>query len=678
MELKTKLALAGLAALAVTTVWIVSDPAPQPEAPAKLALAGEPGRDVATDSSAPFEVTKALAEHRETAFELGSQSPAPTDADGRRRISGIVIDVTGKRLPGVDLVFQSGEPARTDPAIRGSSDSSGGFELAADSGHGGRIDPVSSDWVVVYKPELRVPDPIDGYVLVLARPRRIHGIVRDNPGTQINGAEVWLSYMVPNPDLGIALWGTRPPKPSSRRDSPGFGFFGDPLRRSIGVDLGITELQDQGWNTRSSSSGSFLIQGVDSLPNARICASAPSYDDGEAELQEHVDEVVVVLHKRSDVRSGEIYGRVVDPNGSAVSQACLRFGAHQAVSDEQGEFVIGIGEQGPGTRLIAFHQDWRPVLQPCLSKSPSDRDAWPDPLILQFTRPQTGIAGVVVDLAGRPVPGVEVLTLDPLSWNQMFGTLGEPPVRGGDGSERVLGDESVTTDSNGQFSVAASAERRTRLLVRDRQSLEIAVSEPVPASTKGASIVLGDAGGRCRLAGRLMDLRGTPIVDAAISATRTVHGSGPRAEVRLETGQVRTDAAGQFELRDMSRDIEGFIIWPDRTTPTNVVPIDPLTPRDQLIVRVGRMARVQIELHTAGLAADSAAFLDGSGAVLPVGATIGKHGWSGGDRRGIGDGKSEVMIVSEEATTLVLRLLGQEVARVPIALDPATVTLVRP
>jgi RNA polymerase sigma-70 factor (ECF subfamily) len=678
MELKTKLAIAGLAVLAGTTVWVVSNPAPRPEAPSALALANEPAHDAATGVSTPLEGAETLVERREAASESGSQVSAHATAAARRRIHGLVIDVTGKKLPHLELVFRSGENGSTDPASTDTSDVAGGFELEADAQHGARIEPVSSDWVVVYKPELRVPDPNEGYVLVLARPRLLHGIVQDSAARPVEGAEVWLSYEIPGPPGEMSLWNTRTRKPSSRRKSPmSLDLFGDPLRDSLGVDLGPTQLQDRGWDTISASTGSFSIHGVDSLPNARVSASAPGYDDGEADPRENEGQVVIVLHKRSDVRSGQLYGKVVGPDGKVVSHARLRFGTHQADSDELGEFVIGVDEQPPGTQLIAFHRDWRPVLQACLSQPPTDKAVWPDPLVLQFTEAQTGIAGVVVDFAGKPVPKVEVLTLDPLSWNQMFGTLGESPIHDGDDTDRVLGDDCVSTDLNGRFSVAALAGRSCRLLVRDRHTLEIAVSDPIPAGTSDARIVFGRDGGRCRFAGRIVDLHGNPIAGGRIAPMRTVAGSGPRAEVRVDSDGVPMDAEGRFEIADNSCGIEAFIVWSDPAAPAKIVPLDAGADRESLLIRVGQIARVQVEIHTPSLKADKLVFLDAAGTQRQVGVKM-KGGWAGGDEWSIGEGRTQELIVSEEAKTLVLKLQGEEVARVAIDLDPSRVTLIQP
>ena len=679
MELKTKLAIAGLAVVAVTTVWVVSKPAPLPEAPAALALAQEPAHDVSTGVSAPLEGTTTPVERREAASESGSQAPAHAAAAARRRIHGLVIDVTGKKLPRVELAFRSGEDGRTDPAFTGSSDLEGKFELEADAQHGGKIEPVSSDWAVVYKPELQVPDPSAGYVLVLGRPRLFHGSVQDSAAQPVEAAEVWLSYENSRRPGEMSFWNARTRKPSSRsKNSMRPDIFGDPLRDSFGIDLGPVQLQDQGWNTSSASNGSFSFQGVDSLPNARVCASAPGYDDGEAELRENEGEVVMFLHKRSDVRAAELFGKVVGPDGKVISHARLRFGTQQADTDDLGEFVIGIDQQAPGTRLIAFHRNWKPVLQACLLEPPTDKHAWPDPLVLQFAQAQTGIAGAVVDLVGKPVPNVEVLTLDPLSWNQMFGTLGEAPVSNGEDTDQVLGDDSVSTDLNGRFSVAAVAGRSSRLLVRDRNSLEFVVSDPLRAGTSDAKIVIQRDAGRCRFAGRIVDLHGNAIAGSYIAPMRIVAGSGPRAEKRLDGSRVPTDKEGRFEIPDKACDLESFIVWSESIGPAKIVSIDPGVPRDALLIKVGRLAHVQIELKTPDLHADSATFFDASGTRYQVGRKISDNGWTGGDSWRIGEGRSDTLMVSEEAKVLVLKQGAEEVARVAIDLDPSRVTLIQP
>jgi hypothetical protein len=393
----------------------------------------------------------------------------------------------------------------------------------------------------------------------------------------------------------------------------------------------------------------------------------------EAELPEDDQPVTIVLPKYDDSQPDLLRGRAIDPAGHPVHGACLRLGSWEARSDEHGYFAIRIDERASGARLLAIHCDWEPVTQPCLSSSPSDPGAWPDPLLITFREPVAGIGGVVHDPDGQPVRDIEVLALDPPSWDEYLGRLGEAAIDGGARSDVVLGEETVRTREDGRFHIRGLAGRSYRLLARNKRTLETAISDPIPGGTRDALIVVGDPARRCRVAGVIVDLQGAPLAGASLAGFRTLPDG-----TRADTDWVNADEKGHFEMPGMSPDLEGFIVWPE-SGPGEIVRVDPAAPRDAQRLHVGRIARVSVQIQTPGLAADTLVFLDASGTALACGTKIGRGGWEGGgDCAGISGGQSGVLIVSERAQTLVLKSQDHEVPRIPLHLDPAQVNLVRP
>jgi hypothetical protein len=96
------------------------------------------------------------------------------------------------------------------------------------------------------------------------------------------------------------------------------------------------------------------------------------------------------------------------------------------------------------------------------------------------------------------------------------------------------------------------------------------------------------------------------------------------------------------------------------------------------VLSVGRIARVQVEIQTRGLEADTVSFLDPRGTPLRIGMKVGRDGWmGGGEGWDVQGGSTGVLVVSEEATTVVLTQRGKEVARATIHLDPNTTNVVR-
>jgi protocatechuate 3,4-dioxygenase beta subunit len=464
--------------------------------------------------------------------------------------------------------------------------------------------------------------------------------------------------------------------PRVGRQTSYFDALDDPLRRALGVDMGTASLM--GWQGTTSSAGVFSFTGIAGIPGYRLSASAAGYRTASVEVPEDGQAAYIVLTPESAAHTGELAGRVVDPAGQGVARASVRLGGQVARTDEQGSFSIAIDSRAPGARMIALHPDWSPVLQPCLSASPSDPGAWPEPLVLKFLEPSPALEGVVIDESGSPVRGVEVRALDPMSWDECLGLLGEAPVRDGSRTDSVLGDGRVDTDENGRFRLRGLSSRSYHLRAADRRTLRIGLSEPIPAGTHDARIVLESASRPCTITGRVVDLRDQPIAGANVAARRFAPAAGSNTTEAIDGPGVKTDAEGRFQLAQVSCEAGALIVQPEAATPWKLVPLERGAAWDALVVKVGRTARVRVELQTQGLKADSVAFLDAHGNPLEVGAKRSRSGWISSSSMPLIEGKTEVLVVSEEAATLVLRLNRNEVQRLPVRLDPSETNVVKP
>lgn len=89
----------------------------------------------------------------------------------------------------------------------------------------------------VYDAHVQVPDPKEGYALVLARPRAIEGRVIDTHKTPIRGAQVRLV-------------------PRGTITHPEGGFVSrDPLRAKLGIAMPTSLLHE--WKAQSDETGAF-------------------------------------------------------------------------------------------------------------------------------------------------------------------------------------------------------------------------------------------------------------------------------------------------------------------------------------------------------------------------------------------------------------------------------------
>jgi RNA polymerase sigma-70 factor (ECF subfamily) len=382
--------------------------------------------------------------------------------------------------------------------------------------------------------------------------------------------------------------------------------------------------------------------------------------------------------KESGASGGRLHGQVLDTSGAKVSGVELAFHASgspsredmsRATSDAFGRFELSIGGERGEIALIS--KEWSLVYAPELaSLNPEDN------YVVVLGKPH-GISGIVVDPSGKPVPDVEVLALDAWIWNENHAALQEVPLGKGKHDQNLFGGHPSTTDAGGHFHLTALPAHSYRLLAKNKRTLESSISTPVPTGSSDAFLVLGDASGLCSFAGRIVDLQGVPMPHTRISAMRKVPRGVSGDAIRLDDGGTRSDDRGCFEMQDKSCQLQGFIVWPEGAEPPRIVLIDPNTQRNALLIRVGRVALVQVQLETPELAADTAEFLDSAGTVCPTGVKW-NDGWSGGDTMWLGNRESAVQMVSEEATMVVLRLRGKEVRRMAIHLDPGRTNVVRP
>jgi hypothetical protein len=142
---------------------------------------------------------------------------------------------------------------------------------------------------------------------------------------------------------------------------------------------------------------------------------------------------------------------------------------------------------------------------------------------------------------------------------------------------------------------------------------------------------------------------------------------------------VRTDEEGRFEIERASALAEAAIVQVEESAPWSVIPIAPSQDRRSLVLQVGLLGRLRLDLADEVIAANAFWVLDAHGNRLQLGARMGGGLWVAGPQWDISRGaRSEAVLVSEEAETLVLASGGSEIARFPIRILPGELNVVRP
>jgi hypothetical protein len=240
-----------------------------------------------------------------------------------------------------------------------------------------------------------------------------------------------------------------------------------------------------------------------------------------------------------------------------------------------------------------------------------------------------------------------------------------------------------STDAAGGFELEGLLPRDYRVIAMDPATLLRAEAGPFPAGARGVRIVLPARSVFEKIAGRVVSRSGepvagvrvTPMTDAIRLTVVTINAG------RSPEESVVTDASGAFAIERMPRQgvylrIEGDAILPVECGhgPGGIEEVVK-GPENRLEVTVSLRVHVRVELAE-GTAADGLAVLDRHENPMQI------HVFHGHDRVSaptlpIASGRTDTFSVAEDATTLVLRAGKTEVRRIPLALRPGAVNVLR-
>ncbi|HKE01887.1 MAG TPA: carboxypeptidase-like regulatory domain-containing protein, partial [Planctomycetota bacterium] len=237
----------------------------------------------------------------------------------------------------------------------------------------------------------------------------------------------------------------------------------------------------------------------------------------------------------------------------------------------------------------------------------------------------------------------------------------------------ATGARMVDTDALGKFRIEGLLPREYRIDAMDPRTLAVGRVESAPAGLGDVRVEIPAGATHARVAGRVVDREGAPLAGIRVRAARTTFRTTSVAYTS-DLPTVTTDDEGRFEIRNVARDEVSVEADGDAVIPASVqAPFD--APADLRIV-VLRRCHLQVELASSD-EADSFAVLDGAGARLTIrsfrGSTTHFHPIAT-----LTGGRSLVVGVEETATTLVLLSQGKETRRVPLALKPGELAVVRP
>ncbi len=442
----------------------------------------------------------------------------------------------------------------------------------------------------------------------------------------------------------------------------------------------------QRWIARSGADGRFELASAPAFAQATLDASLGGFAPYREPAPQADATALEIVLKPPSVAAGIVHGVVIDPHGQPVEGAHVSDGEESSLSDRNGEFAVDIA-QGY-SRIVALKRGYLPA-----EIEAGDDGKWPDNVVLQLGGEPGRAAGRVVDHARRPIASARVW----IDNGTYFGFVNEmrrnvEPLLAGD--ERFW--SFVLTDDDGRFEIGGLLSGRDyRVGAIDPRTLTSLTADSVRAGDRDVVLRLPTDEVYERVAGRVVTSRGEPLSDVRVRLFRETfrieHDQG-RDNDGLESEAIVTKEDGAFEFRDVPiADVWIFasgdsILGAGFDLSNNPDP-------SALEIVASLRVHVQVELAEPFDRADSVGFLSDNGG-LAYASVMRAGGSHMSATFPLVGGRSEVLVIEERTTTLVLyrgetkidpeqedgvegNLRPIEVARVPLHIVPGKVNVVR-
>jgi RNA polymerase sigma-70 factor (ECF subfamily) len=651
----TKFALVAVAlAGGFVALWEGHEPLETPTGPVASDQTARTSDPVALADGAPLATTRTSATAPTSVMRVDSgatSTPGVAPAPETRR----TFDVRGRALgahaevaPGAALLF---EPSDGSAPIEFESDRAGAFVLRGLS-VGGRIDASGERYVTLFAALVSASHDDAELVVVVAPRVTLGGRVIDVAGRPIADALVQV----------------RAPEGFRAR-------FEHVMDYSGGLDVAV----------RTDDEGRFVLA-APALTDGELVATHERFIEARRPLPLADQPELRLELERPALDARTLVGIVLDAGSQPVAGARVAFGVHGTSSDADGTFRIDLDDnESPNRmasrmgleplRVVAAKAGHLPALLELARDQASGQAVLPASIVLRLGGPPLEIVGRVVDPAGSPVVGAAVWARD--------ATVLEFGRGGGLSVEAVLdGRESnwepTSTDDDGRFVLTGLVDVNYVVAAHDPETL-LRVERDVRAGSASVTLVMDSTQLWRRVAGKVVDRGGRPIPGVRVRPMTDTFFMRYQGRVvgTSHAGQSRgteTDEEGRFELENMPRElvylrIDGEDVvsddWGRRTEGGIAALSDGRVEELNVVVRL----RVHMQVHLADPSeADAVRVLTAEGTPIVINLI------QAGARREqqvmpLVGGRSEVLTVDDSSATLVLEREGEEVRRVPLALQ---------
>ena len=554
-----------------------------------------------------------------TALAQSPQATAPigVSEDERFSIRGRAVDLSGLPLPGVPIALDGAlEEVLAKTAPDGSFEAS--LVGSDENVFGGQCLQVADErWATLRQSCVKDTNRDLEHIVVAAPAVRLEGWVEDPGGAPVAGARITLS-----------------PR--------GKEFYGFPYA------LDMTSFLSR--DTVTGSGGDFAFERFPEAPGLYLHVSADGFVTQGVRLDELPRPLVVRLEPLADSDQVFLEGVVLDERGRTVEGARVQLAEAKARTDHAGLFRIVVDDVAQATPLCAAHEDHLPALIPNFGQVIEAQGGAPIPVELILGGAPLEIRGRVVDDSGDPCVGWFVSACDEVEISQH-----RIPIDTAEGLGRG-GPEVVETDAEGRFRLTGLFARDYRVQAYDRETL-LRTEALVAAGDRSAELRVAGAL-REPLRGTVVSRRGDPMPDVRVTVALNIVESSIGSH-SISGESFVTDESGVFELDEVPAD-HVYLRCSGESVLPSVHEIEGDESALELVVT--QRCHFRIELSGAAAAADTAEFHDADGTRLQINR-FQANGMSASGTTPLDDGRSEVLSVSELATTLILSKDGSEIGR---------------
>lgn len=630
------LVVGGLCLLAVGTAllpWIHDD-------------ASRPPDDAPSGVSAPIAAVRpatlpAPATTNEPLPPERSEVRSPVAPPPRAWTRGVVLDERGQPVANVGVGTRGEAEAWREI---GTSDAEGHFDVAAVLPLDAHLIEVASPWTPLAV-QLPAPRQTDVPLMVVVAPSREQVLlVRDETGMPIGGARAIVRVS-------------------------GLVDFPRPLDDAV-------ELQFE--TTTGDANGRHRWERLP-LAATTIFVSKPGHRPATIAIDAATaSELPVVLPK---IGKGQrlVTGTVLDARGACVPGASVGLGGRETKTDAFGSYAMTI-EAGARiderSALFAVADGWYPAMVEDFGRRVSELPEGTLTQDLLLDHRALTIRGRVVDHEGRPQAGVVVY---PWQLANLTDRLTAEDLAAGRSREPLsltgnLVHAFARTDAEGTFALPGLDRRQYRLRVYDVAEPWAWTSPEIDGGSENVELRLpADLTGPVR--GVVRDRAGRPAPGVDVAPYLEVHANGNGVASVGLAKRTKTDAEGRFAFTKIAR-FGASLAFGGKEWVQRSMPLDGAAPTTDLQVVMMRRCHVRVQLADPALAEAAVAFLDGEGATVMIQEDRGATSMIT-SQCALRGGKTEVLSVSEAATTLVVTR-GVEGAeqRFPIVLQPGEVNLI--